>query len=138
MTTALRSRSPLDSATTRLDDFPKAQEKHLLHLLVEKVLKEDRCTFKVWYPLPQFPGGVRTLSLLVAPTSQYANHTQTLRSDQFSHIVFRLEAPSLAEEQLAPVIVTGANSQDHVDHSGYLSITSFWTSVPRLVSSRAK
>jgi hypothetical protein len=38
-----------------------AQKKHLLRLLVEKVLIRDRCTFEVWYRLPQFPA-VRTLS----------------------------------------------------------------------------
>ena len=51
-----------------VDAVPNAQKKHLLRLLVEKVLIRDRCTFEVWYRLPQFPGGVRTLSHLVAPT----------------------------------------------------------------------
>ena len=55
-----------------VEAVPPAQKKHLLQLLVEKVLIEDRCTFKVWYRLPQFPGGVRTLSLLVASGAQCA------------------------------------------------------------------
>jgi hypothetical protein len=48
------------------------RKKHLLRLLVEKVLIQDRCTFAVWYRLPQFPA-VRTLSHLVAPKCLYAN-----------------------------------------------------------------
>lgn len=47
--------------------IPAPQKKHLLRLLVEKVLVRDRCTFEVWYRLPQFPE-VRTLGELVAPT----------------------------------------------------------------------
>jgi site-specific DNA recombinase len=50
-----------------VDAVSNAQKKHLLRLLVEKVLIQDRCTFAVWYRLPQFPA-VRTLSHLVAPT----------------------------------------------------------------------
>ncbi|MBU8922290.1 MAG: recombinase zinc beta ribbon domain-containing protein [Bacteroidales bacterium] len=50
-----------------VEAVPPAQKKHLLQLLVEKVLIKDKCTFSVWYRLPQFPEGVRTLSLLVAP-----------------------------------------------------------------------
>lgn len=49
-----------------VDAVPNAQKKHLLRLLVEKVLIQDRSTFAVWYRLPQFPA-VRTLSHLVAP-----------------------------------------------------------------------
>ena len=45
---------------------PPQQKKHLLHLLVKKVLIRDKRTFEVWYRLPQFPE-VRTLSNLVAP-----------------------------------------------------------------------
>lgn len=45
---------------------PIPQKKHLLRLLVEKVLVSDRCTFEVWFRLPHF-GGVRTLEPLVAP-----------------------------------------------------------------------
>lgn len=50
-----------------VDAVPNAQKKHLLRLLVEKVLIRDKCTFELWYQLPQFQG-VRTLSHLVAPT----------------------------------------------------------------------
>jgi site-specific DNA recombinase len=46
---------------------PSAQKKHLLHLLVEKVLARDRDTVEIWYKLPQSTP-VRTLSDLVAPT----------------------------------------------------------------------
>ena len=49
-----------------VDAVPNAQKKHLLRLLVEKVLIRDRSTFELWYQLPQFQG-VRTLSHLVAP-----------------------------------------------------------------------
>ncbi len=54
---------------------PIPQKKHLLHLLVKKVLICDRRTFEVWYRLPQFPG-VRTLSNMVAPASQYAKQSR--------------------------------------------------------------
>lgn len=50
-----------------VEAVPNSQKKHLLRLLVEKVLIRDSCTFEVWYRLPQFPA-VRTLSHLVAPT----------------------------------------------------------------------
>lgn len=50
-----------------VDAVPAAQKKHLLQLLVEKVLVSDQRTFEVWYRLPQFPG-VRTLGDLVPPT----------------------------------------------------------------------
>ncbi len=49
-----------------VDAVPIPQKKHLLHLLVKKVLINDRRTFEVWYRLPQFPG-VRTLGSMVAP-----------------------------------------------------------------------
>ena len=49
-----------------VDAVPIPQKKHLLHLLVKKVLICDRRTFEVWYRLPQFPG-VRTLGSMVAP-----------------------------------------------------------------------
>ena len=49
-----------------VDAVPTSQKKHLLHLLVKKVLVCDRRTFEVWYRLPQFPG-IRTLGNMVAP-----------------------------------------------------------------------
>ncbi len=49
-----------------VEAVPNPQKKHLLHLLVKKVLVKNRCTFEVWYRLPQFPG-VRTLGIMVAP-----------------------------------------------------------------------
>jgi len=54
-----------------VDAVPIPQKKHLLHLLVKKVLICDRRTFEVWYRLPQFPG-VRTLGSMVAPRGQCA------------------------------------------------------------------
>jgi flagellar biosynthesis chaperone FliJ len=47
--------------------LPNAQKKHLLHLLVKKVLARDRDTVEIWYKLPQ-GAPVRTLGDLVAPT----------------------------------------------------------------------
>ena len=49
-----------------VDAVPTPQKKHLLHLLVKKVLIRDKHTFEVWYRLPQFPE-VRTLSNMVPP-----------------------------------------------------------------------
>ena len=49
-----------------VEAVPAPQKKHLLHLLVKKVLIKDQRTFEVWYRLPQFPG-VRILGHLVAP-----------------------------------------------------------------------
>ena len=49
-----------------VDSVPAPQKKHLLHLLVKKVLIKDQHTFEAWYRLPQFPG-VRILGQLVAP-----------------------------------------------------------------------
>ena len=49
-----------------VDVLPGAQKKHLLRLLVKKVLIRDQSAVEVWYRLPQDPG-VRTLSNLVAP-----------------------------------------------------------------------
>jgi len=51
---------------------PPGQKKHLLHLLVKKVLVRDRRTAEIWYRLPQ-ESPVRTLSDLVASMGQYAN-----------------------------------------------------------------
>ncbi|MFO7695611.1 MAG: site-specific integrase [Anaerolineae bacterium] len=51
---------------------PPAQKKHLLRLLVEKVLVRDRSEVEIWYKLPQSTP-VRTLSDMVAPGCQYAN-----------------------------------------------------------------
>ena len=58
-----------------VDAVPTPQKKHLLHLLVKKVLIRNRNEIEVWYRLPQFPE-VRTLSNVVAPTSQYAKHSR--------------------------------------------------------------
>jgi hypothetical protein len=69
---------------------PNAQKKHLLRLLVEKVLIQDRRTFAVWYRLPQFPA-VRTLSLLVAPGCQCANHQRRAPRSPLARTVFQLE-----------------------------------------------
>ena len=46
--------------------IPAPQKKHLLQLLVEKVLVRDQSTFEVWYRLPQCDS-VRTLGSMVAP-----------------------------------------------------------------------
>jgi hypothetical protein len=46
---------------------PNAQKKHLLHLLVKKVLAKDRDDVEIWYALPQ-GAPVRTMGDLVAPT----------------------------------------------------------------------
>jgi len=72
-----------------VDAVPNPQKKHLLHLLVKKVLIKDQHSFEAWYRLPQFPE-VRTLSSLVATTGQYANHTKALRLDQSPYPTFRL------------------------------------------------
>ncbi len=77
-----------------VDAVPIPQKKHLLHLLVKKVLICDRRTFEVWYRLPQFPG-VRMPGNLVAPTSQYAKHTRTLQFGQSLLPIFRLSATYL-------------------------------------------
>jgi hypothetical protein len=74
-----------------LDAVPVPQNKHLLHLLVKKVLICDRRTFEVWYRLPQFTG-VRTLGNMVAPRGQCANQTNPLYFGQFPQAVFRLSA----------------------------------------------
>ena len=68
--------------------IPNLQKKHLLQLLVEKVLIDDRCTFKVWYRFPQFPRGVRTLSLLVAPRLQYAKQSRLTPLSPTGHAIF--------------------------------------------------
>ena len=66
-----------------VDAVPKAQEKHLLHLLVEKVLIEDRCTFKVWYRLPQVPW---RCSYTVTFGSPYVPVCETITSySSFAH-----------------------------------------------------
>ena len=96
-------RSALDLPTLKMDFLqeiltnlqgvveavPAPQKKHLLHLLVKKVLIKDQRTSEVWYRLPQFPG-VRILGQMVAPTSQYAKQTNLLRFDHSPHAVFRL------------------------------------------------
>ena len=46
---------------------PGPQKKHLLHLLVKKVLIRDRRTAEVWYRLPD-ESAVRIQSDLVPPT----------------------------------------------------------------------
>ena len=81
-----------------LDAVPSAQKKHLLHLLVKKVLIEDKRTFKVWYRLPQFPGGVRTLSLLVAPRSQYAKQLRVTPLLQLGQAIFSVSTNSVGFE----------------------------------------
>jgi len=58
-----------------VEAVPNAQKKHLLHLLVKKVLIKDQHTFEAWYRLPHFHG-VRILGHLVAPTSQYAKQSR--------------------------------------------------------------
>ena len=73
-----------------VEAVPAAQKKHLLQLLVEKVLVKDRCTFDVWYRLPQLPEGVRTLSHLVPSRLQYANRKPVLASSAATHTVFCL------------------------------------------------
>jgi len=69
----------LDQILTNLEGVvravPAPQIKHLLHLLVKKVLVRDRRTVETWYRLPQ-ESPVRTLSDLVAPMGQYANHSR--------------------------------------------------------------
>lgn len=61
------------------DAVPNLQKKHLLYLLVKKVLNQNRNEIEVWYRLPRFPG-VRTLSNLVAPRGQCANQAKFLRN----------------------------------------------------------
>jgi hypothetical protein len=58
--------------TDFLNAIPAPQRKHLLHLLVEKVLIRDSCKFEVWYRIRQF-AAVRTLSHLVVHRLQNAN-----------------------------------------------------------------
>ena len=61
----------LDKILTDLQQIveavPNPQKKHLLHLLVKKVLVRDKRTVEIWYRLPQ-GSPVRTLSGMVAPT----------------------------------------------------------------------
>ena len=62
---------------------PGAQKKHLLHLLVKKVLIRDRRTAEIWYRLPQ-ESPVRILSDLVPRMGQYANRWKpSLRTISF-------------------------------------------------------
>jgi hypothetical protein len=56
-----------------------AEKKHLLHLLVKKVLIIDSETAETWYRLPQ-ESPVRTLSYMVPRTGQHAN--------RYSEVVF--------------------------------------------------
>jgi len=72
-----------------VDAVPTPQKKHLLHLLVKKVLVCDRRTFEVWYKLPQFPG-FRTLGSMVASTSQYAKQYHSGRERDSLQAIFRL------------------------------------------------
>ena len=74
-----------------VDAVPNAQKKHLLRLLVEKVLVRDRCTFEVWYKLPQFPA-VRTLSPLVAPKGLCTNCRRRVRQRLSARAVFLIDA----------------------------------------------
>ena len=76
-----------------VEAVPNAQKKHLLQLLLEKVLIKDQCTFEVWYRLPQFPG-VRTLGRMVPLMSQCANPRSGLRECPKAHAVFRVSASS--------------------------------------------
>jgi hypothetical protein len=76
-----------------VDAVPNAQRKHLLRLLVEKVLVRDRCTFEVWYKLPQFPAA-RTLSLMVAPKCQCTNRLRRVRQRLSARAVFLLNTGS--------------------------------------------
>jgi len=80
-----------------VDAVPTPQKKHLLHLLVKKVLVCDRRTFEVWYRLPQFPG-FRTLGSMVAPTSQYANPESRTRMRFLPHAVFQFPVSSFPME----------------------------------------
>jgi len=63
---------------------------------VKKVLIKDQHTFEAWYRLPQIPG-VRTLSHLVAPTSQYANHIKNLITARFTMRSCGAETPLYPE-----------------------------------------
>ena len=76
-----------------VDAVPNSQKKHLLRLLVEKVLIRDKCTFELWYQLPQFQG-VRTLSHLVAPRLQCANQPPESPQGPLTRAVFLLELGS--------------------------------------------
>jgi hypothetical protein len=103
-----------------LDAVPVPQNKHLLHLLVKKVLICDRRTFEVWYRLPQFPG-VRTLGNMVAPRGQCANQTNPLYFGQFPQAVFRLSAsPPLKKHEktistlMFTTILTKPDSYDRI------------------------
>lgn len=73
-----------------VEAVPNAQKKHLLRLLVEKVLIRDKSTFEVWYRLPQFPA-VRTLSHLVAPRLQCTNHHRRTLQGPLTRAVFLLD-----------------------------------------------
>jgi len=77
-----------------VDAVPNPQKKHLLHLLVKKVLIKDQHTFEAWYRLPQFPG-VRILGQMVAPRLQCANHSPTLSNTLWHVVIFRLTADSI-------------------------------------------
>jgi hypothetical protein len=66
-----------------------AQKKHHLRLIVEKVLIQGRCTFEVWYRLPQLPG-VRTLGDMVAPEYQCRYAGRADRQGSQLQAVFRL------------------------------------------------
>ncbi len=76
-----------------IDAVPAPQKKHLLHLLVKKVLIRDRHTFEVWYRLPQFPG-VRILGQLAAPRGQCANKLKFPHSMPTGQATFCLSTSS--------------------------------------------
>jgi hypothetical protein len=66
---------------------PPSQKKHLLHLLVKKVLIIDSQTAETWYCLPQ-ESPVRTLSYMVPLMGQYANHYSEVIFSGFGSIQF--------------------------------------------------
>ena len=86
-----------------VDAVPTPQKKHLLHLLVKKVLIRNRNEIEVWYRLPQFPE-VRTLSNLVAPTSQYAKQMRVAPLSPMAQTIFCVSIGSRVYEGQFPDI----------------------------------
>ncbi len=76
-----------------MEAVPNPQKKHLLQLLLEKVLIKDQRTFEVWYRLPQL-SGVRTLGHLVPRTSQYAKQMRVAPLSPMAQAIFHVSTNS--------------------------------------------
>jgi len=85
----------LNNLMAVVDAVPPGQTKHLLHLLVKKVLIPDSRTAGIWYRLPQ-ESPVRTLSDLVASMGQYANPNR----NGYREIVFSMSSRNRNRLQL--------------------------------------